>query len=174
VLQRADLACAATDGPLGTILLAASPDGVLRLAFDDHFDAPALRARAASRKGAREARRRLHETSAALELFFTGEHPAVDCAIDKSSIAGATRALEATRAIPYAGHLSYSKLDGGLTPSALGLWMGSNPLPVIFPCHRVSRGKEIPDTFVGGLERRRWLERHEREHAPQAPQAERP
>jgi methylated-DNA-[protein]-cysteine S-methyltransferase len=168
VLQHAEVACAATDGPLGTVLLAASPDGVLRLAFDDHFDAPALQARAASRRGARGARRHLHETSAALEQFFTGARRAVDCAVDRSSLAEAARALDATRAIPSAGHLSYTKLPGALAPSALGLWMGSNPLPIIFPCHRVSRGKEVPDAFVGGLERRRWLERHEREHAPPA------
>jgi methylated-DNA-[protein]-cysteine S-methyltransferase len=168
VLQRAEVACAATDGPLGTVLLAASPDGVLRLAFDDHFDVPALQARAASRKGARDARRRLHETSSALEHFFTGERRAVDCAIDRRGLADAAQALDATRAIPFAAHLSYTKLPGGLAPSALGLWMGSNPLPLIFPCHRVSRGKEVPDMFVGGLERRRWLEQHEREHAPPA------
>jgi methylated-DNA-[protein]-cysteine S-methyltransferase len=168
VLQRAEVACAATDGPLGTILLAASPAGVLRLAFDDHFDAQALQARAASRRGARDARRHLHETAYSLERFFAGECHAIDCAIDSSGLADAAPALEATRSIPYAGHASYTQLAGGMAPRELGLWMGANPLPIIFPCHRVSRGRQVPDVFVGGLERRRWLEEHEREHAPTA------
>jgi methylated-DNA-[protein]-cysteine S-methyltransferase len=138
---------------------------VLRLAFDDHFDAPGLRERATSRRGPRDARRHLHETVSSLERFFAGESDAVKCAIDASALAEAAPALEATRSIPYAGHASYTKLAGDMPPRALGLWMGANPLPIIYPCHRVARGRQVPDTFVGGLERRRWLEQHEREHA---------
>ncbi len=36
--------------------------------------------------------------------------------------------------------------------------MGANPMPIVFPCHRVSRGKEVPTDFVAGSERRQWLE----------------
>jgi methylated-DNA-[protein]-cysteine S-methyltransferase len=39
--------------------------------------------------------------------------------------------------------------------------MGANPIPIVAPCHRVTRGAEIPTTFVGGTDRRHWLERHE-------------
>jgi O6-methylguanine-DNA--protein-cysteine methyltransferase len=39
--------------------------------------------------------------------------------------------------------------------------MGANPIPIIAPCHRVTRGVEIPTTFVGGPDRRHWLEGHE-------------
>ncbi|MHB8235779.1 MAG: MGMT family protein [Solirubrobacteraceae bacterium] len=49
------------------------------------------------------------------------------------------------------------------------MWMGANPLPIVFPCHRVTRGRETPETFVGGLERRRWLELLERGHAQGRP-----
>ena len=41
--------------------------------------------------------------------------------------------------------------------------MGANPIPIVAPCHRVTRGVETPTTFVGGHNRRRWLETHERE-----------
>jgi hypothetical protein len=37
----------------------------------------------------------------------------------------------------------------------------NNPIPIVAPCHRVTRGVEIPTTFVGGTERRQWLESHE-------------
>ena len=40
--------------------------------------------------------------------------------------------------------------------------MGANPIPIVAPCHRVTRGVEIPTTFVGGPTRRQWLETHER------------
>lgn len=164
LLQITEVACAATEGPLGKILLAASSSGLIRLAFEEHFDAEELEVRAATRRGSHAARKHLRSASDALAAFLGGESQEVECTVDRRGIASAALALEATRAIPYGSHASYTKLAGGLTPRELGRWMGANPLPLVFPCHRVSRGKEVPEIFVGGLDRRRWLESHEREH----------
>ncbi len=173
-LDSGQVACAATDGPLGKVLLAASPAGVLRLAFEDHFDARQLEARAATRRGSRIARQHLKTTADALGRFLAGESQDVRCTVDPSGLAAAARALRATQAIPYAGHESYLKLTGELDPLELGRWMGANPMPLIFPCHRVARGKEIPQVFVGDTERRRWLESHERTHAALLPKMRSP
>jgi Fur family peroxide stress response transcriptional regulator len=164
-LQGTEVACAATDGPLGKVLLAACSEGLIRLAFEDHFDAGALEARARTRRGSRAAREHLRTASDALGRFLAGESPEVVCTVDPRAIGSAAEALLATRAIPYAGHASYLKVADGLAPRELGRWMGANPMPVVFPCHRVSRGKEVPEAFVGGIDRRRWLESHEREYA---------
>ncbi len=169
VLESTEVACVARDGPLGRVLLAASPAGVIRLAFESHFDIRELEARAATRRGAHAARRHLKTAMDALERFLAGESQDVECTVDPSGLASAAKALCATRTIPYAGHDSYIKLPGELPPLELGRWMGANPMPLIFPCHRVSRGKEVPDVFVGGIERRRWLEGHEREYASLLP-----
>jgi Fur family transcriptional regulator, peroxide stress response regulator len=169
MLQSADVACAATDGALGKVLLAASSDGLIRLAFEDHFDAGELEARAGTRRGSRVAREHLRTASDGLGRFLAGESPELNCTVDPRGIASAAEALPATRSIPYAGHASYLKLAGGLAPRELGRWMGANPMPVIFPCHRVSRGKEVPEAFVGGIDRRKWLESHEREYASLLP-----
>ena len=40
--------------------------------------------------------------------------------------------------------------------------MGSNPMPFLLPCHRVTRGHEIPSDYVGGAAMRERLERLER------------
>ena len=105
----------------------------------------------------------------ALERFLAGKSQEVQCTVDPSGLAAAAKSLDATRAIPYAGHHSYIKLLGELGPRELGRWMGANPMPVIFPCHRVSRGKEVPGVFVGEIDRRRWLEGHEREYTSLLP-----
>jgi len=168
-LESAEVACAATDGPLGRVLLAGSPAGVIRLAFENHLDIRELEARAASRRGSRTARQHLKTATGALERFLAGESRNVDCTVDPSGLAPATSALAATRAIPYARHDSYIRLPGELGPRELGRWMGANPMPVIFPCHRVTRGKEVPDVFVGDIDRRRWLEAHERAYASLLP-----
>jgi Fe2+ or Zn2+ uptake regulation protein/O6-methylguanine-DNA--protein-cysteine methyltransferase len=169
VLQSTEVACAATEGPLGKVLLAASSAGLIRLAFEHHFDAGELERRAGTRRGSRPAREHLKTASDALGRFLAGESPELDCTVDPRGIASAAEALPATRAIPYAGHASYLKMGDGLAPRELGRWMGANPMPIIFPCHRVSRGKEVPETFVGGVDRRRWLESHEREYASLLP-----
>jgi Fe2+ or Zn2+ uptake regulation protein/O6-methylguanine-DNA--protein-cysteine methyltransferase len=169
MLQSPDVACAASEGPLGKVLLAASSDGLVRLAFEKHFDAGELEARAATRRGSRTAREHLNTASDGLRRFLAGESPELDCTVDPRGIASAAEALPATRAIPYAAHASYLKVAEGLAPRDLGRWMGANPMPVIFPCHRVSRGKEVPEAFVGGIDRRRWLESHEREYASLLP-----
>jgi Fe2+ or Zn2+ uptake regulation protein/O6-methylguanine-DNA--protein-cysteine methyltransferase len=168
-LPGTEVACSATDGPLGKVLLAASSAGLIRLAFEDHLDAGELEARAGTRRGSRPAREHLKTAMDALGRFFAGESPGLDCAVDPRGIASAAQALPATRAIPYAGHASYLKIAGGLKPRDLGRWMGANPMPVVFPCHRVARGKEVPEAFVGGIDRRRWLESHEREYASLLP-----
>jgi methylated-DNA-[protein]-cysteine S-methyltransferase len=71
-------------------------------------------------------------------------------------------ALKATEAIPYAGRRSYNDLAYVGSARDLGRIMGGNPIPIVAPCHRVTRGVEIPTTFVGGSDRRQWLEDHER------------
>jgi Fe2+ or Zn2+ uptake regulation protein/O6-methylguanine-DNA--protein-cysteine methyltransferase len=169
MLQSPDVACAASEGPLGRVLLAASSAGLIRLAFEEHFDAGELEARAATRRGSRTAREHLNTAGDALGKFLAGESPELECTIDPRGIASAAEALPATRAIPYAAHASYLKVADGLAPRDLGRWMGANPMPVVFPCHRVSRGKEVPEAFVGGIDRRRWLESHEREYASLLP-----
>jgi Fe2+ or Zn2+ uptake regulation protein/O6-methylguanine-DNA--protein-cysteine methyltransferase len=169
VLDRPDIASALTDGPLGTIFLAATPTGILRLAFEEHFDAGELRGRAASRRGSRAAQQHLKTAVGELGAFLAGELQEISCSIDPTVLSVARDSLSATREIPYAGHNSYIKLIGDLPPKELGRWMGANPIPVILPCHRVSRGKEIPRCFVGGVQRRQWLEGHEREYVSLLP-----
>ena len=129
-----------------------------------------LEARAATRRGSRAAREHLNTASEALGRFLAGESPELELhGRPERHRAPPSEALPATRAIPYAVTLPISKLADGLAPRELGRWMGANPMPVVFPCHRVSRGKEVPEAFVGGIERRRWLESHEREYASLLP-----
>ena len=69
--------------------------------------------------------------------------------------------LKSTELIAYAGHRSYTELANAGSARDLGRIMGANPIPIVTPCHRVTRGVEIPTTFVGGSDRRHWLQIHE-------------
>jgi methylated-DNA-[protein]-cysteine S-methyltransferase len=160
------LACLATEGALGTMLLAASPVGLVRLAFDDHGDADELRARAARRRGSQAARAHLDRASRELQSYLLGHTTEIGCPLDWSALAVADpEGLAATTSIPYGEHCSYAALGSERSAYEVGLTMGANPIPIVAPCHRVTRGVESPQVFVAGIERRRWLDAHERQHA---------
>lgn len=163
--QLRGLACARIDSPLGELLIAATPAGAVRLAFEGHADAPALRKLASSRRGSESSRRHLVTLAHELGGYFAGKTTQIEAPVDWAS--AATRspdALRATRLIPYGSTSSYVEVPVALAANDLAWGLGANPLPLLAPCHRVIRGDEVPDAFVGGGARREWLLCHEREH----------
>jgi methylated-DNA-[protein]-cysteine S-methyltransferase len=156
------VATAVAVGPLGPLMLAATSQGMIRVAFEGHGDFDALRAHAASRRGSQAARRHLTDAADRLDDYFAGNTHPVDWVIDWTFLESAgAAALKSTESIPYAGHRSYIDVPYAGSARDLGWIMGANPIPIIAPCHRVTRGVEIPTTFVGGSDRRHWLEDHE-------------
>ena len=57
-------------------------------------------------------------------------------------------------AVPRAELASYDALDTPAGARERGLVLGGNPLAILVPCHRVTRGHELPDEYVGGAARR--------------------
>ena len=161
-LAAPGVATAILDGPLGPLLLAATPQGLTRVAFEDHGDFDALRAHATSRRGSQAARRHLADAATNLRQYFAGNTHRPQWAIDWTFLeSSGASALRSTESIPYAAHRSYTNLTNPGTARDLGRIMGANPIPIIAPCHRVTRGIETPTIFVGGTDRRHWLENHE-------------
>jgi len=158
----AGTACAELASPVGPLLVAATADGVVRAVYADHAEAPALRDLARRRRGGQAARAQLTEAIAYITAYFAGEPlpapPAVDWeALDNVSVA----TLQAVTALRPGEDRSYEALDGDADARETGLALGTNPLVVVVPCHRVTRGREVPAAYVGGPERKQWLRRHE-------------
>jgi Fe2+ or Zn2+ uptake regulation protein/O6-methylguanine-DNA--protein-cysteine methyltransferase len=153
------LACCRVDSPFGALVVAASDAGLVRVAFPDQADHAPLLAR--RRHGPRGARRRAAHAVSFLEAYLGGAPGAADDVVDWSAVPGRA-ALEAVALIPYGELRSYERLGvpGGVYD--LGRTMGANPLPLVFPCHRVSCGSRIPDAYVGGPAARAWLDDFER------------
>jgi methylated-DNA-[protein]-cysteine S-methyltransferase len=154
------LAAAEMTGPLGTLLLAATPKGLVRVAFEGHADTKALTDLAGSRRGSQAARAHLDTAISQIETYLSGQSTQINCTIDWAALAG-QESLRVTQEIPYASTRSYSALSTTQTAGQLGQLMGANPIPLVIPCHRVTRGVEEPKVFVGGPERRHWLLLHE-------------
>ncbi len=102
----------------------------------------------------------------ALNAYFDGDFEAI------REIPTATRGTDfqrqvwaALRLIPVGSTLSYGRLAVKLgrpaAVRAVGLANGSNPIPIVVPCHRVIGADGSLTGFGGGLERKRWLLAHE-------------
>jgi methylated-DNA-[protein]-cysteine S-methyltransferase len=110
-----------------------------------------------------EAPGRLDSARRELDEYFAGRRRGFDVAIDWSLVGGpfGRKVLRVTSEIPYGGVLSYREVasDAGSPRGsrAAGNALGSNPVPIIVPCHRVLHAGGGLGGYGGGLDRKRWL-----------------
>jgi methylated-DNA-[protein]-cysteine S-methyltransferase len=158
-----DVAVTTMDSPIGTLLLMATPKGLVRIAFESENRDEVLGEVAQSLSPRiLEAPRRLDPVRRELERYFEGTLRDFEVPLDWS-LAGdfARRVLRRTARIPYGSVASYGDVAVGVgTPRgarAVGNALGSNPIPVVVPCHRVVRTGGAIGGYGGGLSRKRWL-----------------
>jgi methylated-DNA-[protein]-cysteine S-methyltransferase len=158
-----DVAVTTMDSPIGTLLLMATRRGLVRVAFEDENRDEVL-GEVASHLSPRilEAPRRLDPVRRELDAYFSGSLQEFDLDLDWSLVGPfARRVLRRTSRIPYGSVASYGQVALGVgTPRgarAVGNALGSNPIPVVVPCHRVVRTGGAMGGYGGGLPRKRWL-----------------
>lgn len=159
----ADVSYTPIDSPFGPLLAAATTRGLVRLAFPEQ-DVEQVLTRLAERISPRivEAPRPLDQVSRELEEYFSGRRRAFELPLDWTLIGPFARhVLRHTAAIPYGRVLTYSEVaaeSGSPRGSrAAGNALGSNPIPIVIPCHRVLRTGGALGGYAGGLERKRFL-----------------
>jgi methylated-DNA-[protein]-cysteine S-methyltransferase len=161
-----DVAYASVDSPLGPLTVAGTRRGLVLVAYQPPDDA--LLQRLADRLSPRvlEAPAHLDEARRELDEYFEGDRTEFDLPIDWSLVRGfARRVLRATAAIAYGEVSNYATVAaraGSVRGSrAAGNALGSNPIPVVVPCHRVLRTGGGLGGYAGGLERKEFLLRLE-------------
>jgi Fe2+ or Zn2+ uptake regulation protein/O6-methylguanine-DNA--protein-cysteine methyltransferase len=154
--------CSVLSSPIGPVILAATPMGLVRAVYEDHVDAAALRELADRRRGGQAAYRHLADATAFINAYFAGEPSSRPCTVDWDGLTNvSTPTLQAIQTISGGRDRSYEALHSDANAHDRGLAIGTNPLALIVPCHRVTRGREVPDAYIGGPERKRWLRQHE-------------
>ncbi len=161
-----DVAYDTCETPLGTLLLAVSPRGLCRIAFDPE---PERQLEAVSLAfGVRVLRspRALDEPRRQLDEYFEGRRRTFDLQLDLAPVPSFHReVLERLAHVPYGRLTTYGTLarETGRPAAAraIGTAMNRNPIPIVLPCHRVvgSTGKLVG--YGGGLERKERLLRLE-------------
>ena len=160
-----DVAYATLDSPVGTLLVAVTPRGLVRLAYLDAGEEEAsvleqLAATVSPRVLA--APRKLDEPRRELDQYFAGRRRQFELPLDWQLTRGfGRRVLEATARIPYGATATYKQMatEAGNARAyrAAGNALGSNPIPIIVPCHRILHSGGGLGGYTGGLERKRVL-----------------
>lgn len=158
-----DVAYRTLDTPVGRLLVAATGDGLVRVAYAREGHDAVLQA-LADRISPRVLRapRRLDPVARQLEEYFTGRRTTFDLALDYRLASGFRReVLQHLREIAYGHTGSYAQVavaaGSPRAVRAVGSACARNPLPVVVPCHRVIRSDGALGEYVGGPDAKRTL-----------------
>jgi methylated-DNA-[protein]-cysteine S-methyltransferase len=163
-----DVAYATADSPFGTLLLAKTPQGLVRLGLPNE-DADEMLADLAGRISPRvlETPAGLDAERRELDDYFAGRRHDFDLPIDWQLSHGfLLRARQGIAAIPYGETRTYTDLARGAgnerAVRAAGSACSRNPIPLVIPCHRVLRSDGSLGGYAGGLEMKEKLLEMER------------
>jgi methylated-DNA-[protein]-cysteine S-methyltransferase len=158
-----DVAYRRIDTPVGSLLLAATVDGLVRVAFERE-DHDLVLQTLASRVSPRilEAPHRLDVTARELDEYFAGRRRRFDVPLDLRLASGFRRSVLAhLPEIGYGHTRSYAEVAAAAgRPGAVraaGTACATNPLPVVVPCHRVVRSDGSVGGYIGGTPAKQTL-----------------
>jgi methylated-DNA-[protein]-cysteine S-methyltransferase len=164
-----DVAIGRVDSPVGSLLIAVTPRGLVRLSYASE-DTGEVLAELAERVSPRilESPARTDAVRRELDEYFAGSRREFDLAVDLAlTTAFGARTLRAATRIPYGQVTTYGALAEQIraprAARAIGNALGANPVPIVVPCHRVVRAGGALGGYGGGLQRKRALLRLEEE-----------
>jgi methylated-DNA-[protein]-cysteine S-methyltransferase len=151
-----DVAYRTLDTPVGTLLLAATPRGLVRVAYPAQDHEQVLQALAAGLSPRiLNAPGRLDAAARQLDEYFAGRRREFDLPLDFGLAHGFRReVLGLLPGIGYGRTASYAAVAAAAgrprAVRAVGTACATNPLPVVVPCHRVIRSDGSLGGYAGG------------------------
>ncbi|HLS15666.1 MAG TPA: methylated-DNA--[protein]-cysteine S-methyltransferase [Beutenbergiaceae bacterium] len=167
-----DVAYDTVQTPIGGLLLAATPGGLVRVAFESEGYAAVL-ADLAGRLSPRilHAPARLAGAAEQVAEYFEGRRRQFSVDIDLSLTRGFRReVLKELQAVPFGDRVTYTALaarsgrDRAVRAAASAC--ATNPVPLVVPCHRVVRADGSLGGYRGGLPAKERLLALEADPAP--------
>ena len=158
-----DVAYAELDSPIGELIVFVTPRGLLRVKYADEPIESVL-ADVAARVSPRilRAPSRTDAVRRELDGYFSLRRRRFDLPIDWSLVRGfAGGVLRQTARIPFGDVRTYGQVAAQVgsprAARATGNALGSNPIPIVVPCHRVLHADGGLGGYSGGLDRKRYL-----------------
>ena len=161
----ADVSYAVVDSPVGTLVLAGTERGLVRVAYEDHNGGvdrvlEALAERISPR--ILEAPARLDVVRRELDEYFAGARTAFDLPLDWTLMSKFGRAvMQATARVGFGSTATYGEVaaqaGNAKASRAAGRALGANPIPIVLPCHRIVGAGGKLTGYAGGLHRKQAL-----------------
>lgn len=151
-----DVAYRTVETPVGTLLLAATGTGLVRVAYErEDFDRVLDTVAAMVSPRIMAAPARLDAVARQLDEYFAGTRRAFELPLDFALSAGFRKTVQHyLPRIGYGRTASYRDVAESVgNPNAVravGTACAKNPLPVVVPCHRVLRSDGSLGGYVGG------------------------
>ena len=143
------------ESPVGPLLLACDERGLRRVSFENGKRATPLQ------PDWKLDKEPFSEVIRQLQAYFSGELKEFNVQLAMEGTEFQLRVWNALRAIPYGETISYARLAERIgnpkAVRAVGLANGSNPIPIIVPCHRVIGSDGSLTGFGGGLSTKKRL-----------------
>ena len=162
-----DVAYGFAESPFGRLMVAVTPRGLVRLDYPDRELERSLE-ELASEVSPRilESPRATDSVRRELDEYFEGKRRKFGIRVDLRPVHGfRLRVLEETARIPYGSVSTYTEMAAQAgSPRgmrAAGNALGSNPVPIVVPCHRVLRSGGALGGYTGGIDRKVTLLRLE-------------
>ena len=159
-----DVAYAIEPSPLGDLLVAVTPRGLVKISYLDRYPVDDALAQIAARVSPRvlEDPAALDEPRRQLDEYFAGRRRQFELPLDWSLVQGFSRdVLDRTARIPYGNVATYGEVARDIgrprASRAAGNALGANPIPIVVPCHRVVRSGGVLGNYGGGPERKAQL-----------------
>jgi methylated-DNA-[protein]-cysteine S-methyltransferase len=158
-----DVAYTEIDSPVGKLLLATTRRGLVKVSFPiQPLDEVLERLANEISPRVLEAPAQLDDARRELDRYFEGRVQEFDLPLDWQLTHGFYRkVLRATARIPYGQTRSYMEMakraGSPRAVRATGSALGSNPLPIVVPCHRVLRTGGALGGYGGGIEMKQTL-----------------
>lgn len=160
----ADVAYAIVPSPLGDLLAAVTPRGLVTTGYvEAGLDSQLERLARRISPRVLEAPARLDDVRRELDEYFEGARRSFDVPLDWSLVSPGfgRKVLQATARIPFGDASTYAEIAARAgSPKAMratGNALGANPMPIVVPCHRVLRSGGGLGGYTGGLDRKRFL-----------------
>ena len=143
------------ESPVGPLLLAGDSNALRLVSFESS------KRPAPPRAGWKQDQAPFAEVIRQLQAYFRGELKEFDLPLALEGTDFQLRVWKALRTIPYGETISYAHLAQRIgnpkAVRAVGLANGSNPIPIIVPCHRVIGSDGSLTGFGGGLSTKKML-----------------
>ena len=159
-----DVAYTTLDSPVGPVLVAATQRGLIRISFCSHYDPDAVLVELCERVSPRviEAPSYFDAVRRELDEYFEGRRTRFGLPLDWSLTGGfGRRVLKHTARIPYGKVSTYKEMAHAAgsprAARAAGNALGSNPIPIVVPCHRVLHSGGGLGGYGGGLDNKLLL-----------------